>query len=139
MIFYNSAKKKFLDGDIDLLADTIKVMLLDSGYTPNIDTDEFKDDVDGDQISGTGYTAGGQALASKVTTVNTSSDNVKFDAADTVWTTATFTARYAVIYKDTGVAGTSALIAYIDFGTDKSAAGSDFEIEWNSAGIFTLS
>jgi len=133
----NTAKKKLLDGDIDLLVDTIKVMLTTSSYTPNVDTHEFISSVT-NEVVGTGYVAGGAALASKTTTADTTDDEGVFDAADLTWSTSTITARYAVIYKDTGVAGTSAIIAVIDFGTDKVSTGGNFTITWNAEGIINL-
>ena len=108
MDFYNTGKKKLLDGDIDLLTDTIKVCLLDNTHSADIDNDEYYDDISGDEVSASGdYSAGGSALASKTTTVDTGDDVCTFDAQDVGWNGASFTARYAVIYKDTGTASTS--------------------------------
>lgn len=133
--FYNTAKKKFVDADIDLLVDTIKVALY-TGYTPDIDTHEFIDDVTTEE-SGTGYTAGGITLASKTTIVNTSTDLVAFDAADVTWTGLDVgTPSHAVIYKDTGVAATSPVICYVEITT--ASNGGNYTIAWAAGGIFTL-
>lgn len=64
---YHNLSKALMDGDIDLANDTIKVMLLTSSYTPDLDHD-FVDDVSANEVSGTGYTAGGATLASKAIT-----------------------------------------------------------------------
>lgn len=120
---------------IDLLSDTIKVALTTSSYTPNQDTHEFFDAVT-NEITGTGYTAGGATLGSK--TLAYASKVSTFDAADTSWTTSTLTARYAVVYKDTGTASTSPLICYINFGADVSTTAGTFLITWNASGIFTV-
>lgn len=137
-VIYNSAKAKLMNGSIDLDTDTIKCALVTSSYTPDIDAHEFFDDLT-NEISGTGYTAGGATLASPSVAVDNTNDRAEFDATDTSWTTATITnARAAVIYKSTGVAGTSPLIAYIDFGTDKSSSGGTFTITWNAEGIIQL-
>jgi hypothetical protein len=53
--------------NIDWLSDTIKVMLLTSTYTPNLDTHKFKSDLT-NEITGTGYTAGGATLGSAALT-----------------------------------------------------------------------
>jgi hypothetical protein len=95
---YNSFKKDIMSGAIDLDTDTIKVMLVTSSYTPNIDTHDFMDDVT-NEVSGTGYTAGGAELASKTVTVDTTDDEGVFDAADLTWSTSTITARGAVLYR----------------------------------------
>lgn len=134
--FYNLAKKKILDGDIDFLADTMKVALYHT-YTPNIDTHEFIDDVTTEE-SGTGYTAGGETLASKTTTVNTGSDLVAIDAADVTWSGLDVgTPSHAVIYKDTGVAATSPVLCYVELGATASNGG-DYTLAWNASGIATL-
>jgi hypothetical protein len=136
---YNSFKKKALQGLVALDTDTIDVALVKSTYTPNIDTDTFWSDVSANEATGTGYTAGGAALASKALTVDTANDLVKFTAADTSWPSSTVTARYAVIYKNTGTASTSPLIGYIDFGADKTTSGDTFYIQWDATnGILKL-
>jgi len=140
MPVYNAAKKSLFDQNpsIDLDTDTIKVALLANTYTPDIDAHTFFSDVSADEISGTGYTAGGETLANATVTQDNTNDRAAFDADDVVWANATVTARYAVIYKDTGTPSTSPLIAYIDFGSDKSSSAADFTIQWNADGIFTL-
>lgn len=136
-VIYNSFKAKIMDGSIDLDTDTIKVALVTATYTPNQDTHDFFDDVT-NEVSGTGYTAGGATLASKTVTADTTDNEGVFDAADVTWSTSTITARGAVIYKSTGTASTSALICYLDFGSDQSSSAGDFTIQWNAEGILNL-
>jgi hypothetical protein len=119
---------------VDFDTDTIKVSLHTSTYTPDTDAHDFFNDIT-NEVSGTGYTAGGATLASKTITKDTANNKVKFDAADTSWTTSTITARYAVVYQDTGNAATSPVIALIDFGADQSTSGTTFLITWHSDGI----
>jgi len=134
---FNNFKKNIMNGNIDLDTDTIKVMLVTLSYSPNQDTHEFMSSVT-NEVTGTGYTAGGQALASKAVTVDTTDDEGVFDAADITWSTSTITARAAVLYKDTGASTTSPLICYFDFGSDKSSSAGNFTISWNSEGIVNL-
>jgi hypothetical protein len=136
-VIYNSFKKKLMQKDIDLANDTIKVMLVTSGYTPDADSHEFKSDVTS-EVTGTGYTAGGAALANKTVSQDDTDDEGVFDADDTVWADSSITARGAVLYKDTGVATTSPLIYYIDFGADKTTYGTEFKIQWNAEGILNV-
>lgn len=136
-VIYNSFKAKIMDGSIDLDTDTIKVALVTSSYTPNQDTHDFFDDVT-NEVSGTGYTAGGATLASKAVSADNTDNEGVFDAADVTWSTSTITARGAVVYKSTGTASTSPLICYIDFGSDKSSTAGDFTLQWNSEGILNL-
>lgn len=135
MAIYNKFKMEALKGSIDLSSDTIKVMLLTSSYTPNIDTDIFIDDVSANEITGTGYTAGGATIANPTVTQDDTDNEGVFNGDDVIWSNSTITARYAVIYKDTGTPGTSPVIAYIDFGGDKSSLNENFVVSWAAEGI----
>lgn len=126
-----------MDGSIDLDTDTIKVALVTSTYTPDIDTHEDYGDIT-NEVSGTGYTTGGAALANKSVTKDTTDDEGVFDADDVTWSSSTITARGAIIYKDSGVAGTSWFICYLDFGSDQSSSSGDFTLSWNAEGIVNL-
>lgn len=136
-VFYNGFKLKIQNGSIDMDTDTIKCALVTSTYSPNIDTHVFWSDVT-NEVSGTGYTAGGATLASVTVTQDNTNDRGVVDAADVTWSTATITARAAVLYKSTGTASTSPLICYIDFGSDQTSSGGNFVIQWNASGIFAL-
>lgn len=136
-VIYNSFKKKIMDGSIDLDTDTIKVALVTSAYTPDQDLHDFFDDVT-NEVSGTGYSAGGASLANKAVTADNTDNEGVFDADDVTWSTSTITARGAVIYKSTGTASTSALICYLDFGSDKTSTAGNFTIQWNAEGILNL-
>ena len=124
----NLAKKQ-----IDLVNDSIKVMLCTSSYIPDQDTHEHKVDVT-NEITGTGYTAGGVALATKTVTYTGATNVLKFDADDVSWTNSTFTFRTAVIYDAT----TNDLIGYVDYGADKSSEAGTVTIPWDAAGILTI-
>ena len=133
-LIYNKFKEYMADGTIDLDTDAFKIMLTTDSYTPAA-THSVKADVD-NEVEGTGYTAGGASLAS--VTWTESSGTVTFDAADISWTTATFTARYAVIYDDSVGDPVKPLVCLIDFGTDKSVTAGTFTIQFHANGIFTL-
>jgi len=131
--FLNALKNSLaLDLD-DTTADRFKAMLVTSSYTPNFGTHDFKSDVT-NEVSGTGYDAGGKSLSS--VTLTQSGGTITFDAADVTWTSSTITARAAVIYDDSLT--NDPLIAYIDFGADKSSSAGDFVLTFNASGIFTL-
>lgn len=136
-VIYNDFKEKIMNGSIDLDTDTIKVALVTSTYTVDQDAHDFFDDIT-NEVSGTGYTAGGATLANKAVSQDNTDNEGVFDADDASWTTASFTARAAIIYKSTGAAGTSPLIAYIDFGSDKTVSAGTFTIQWASEGILNL-
>lgn len=137
---YNSFKLKLIDNStkIDLSSDTIKIALVTSTYSPSIDNHDFFNDIT-NEVSGTGYTAGGATLASKTVTQDNTNDKAVFDAADVTWTTSSITARGAILYKSTGVSSTSPLIGYIDFGADKTSDGGTFQITISTSGLLNIS
>ena len=119
---------------LDLDSDTIKIMLVTSSYTPDFGAHDFKGDVS-NEVSGTNYTAGGNTLGS--VTLTQTGGTIKFDVADTSWSSATITdARGAVIYDDSLT--DDPLIAYIDFGANYSSSNGTFTIAFNAGGIFTI-
>ena len=131
---YGNALLNAMEAEWDWVDDTIKVMLCTSSYTPDQDTHDYKDDVT-NEVSGNGYTAGGATLANASLGYTAGTNVIKLDGDDVTWSSSSITARYAVIYKDSGVAGTSPLIAYIDFGEDKTSDNGNFTIEWHADGI----
>lgn len=131
---YNHLKSEVQKGSFNLVSDTIKVALVTSAYSPNIDSHQHFSDIT-NEVSGTGYTAGGATLSGKTVTQDNTNDRGVFDANDVTWANSTITARGAVVYKSTGNASTSKIIAYIDFGADKSSSASDFTIQWHADGI----
>lgn len=134
----NHFKSEVMKGSFDLVNDTIKCALLTSTHTTDIDADEHWDDVSANEVSGTGYTAGGATLANCAVTADNTDDEGVFDAADVTWTTSTITARYACIYKSTGTASTSKIICIFDFVSDKVSSAGSFIITWASEGIVNL-
>jgi hypothetical protein len=136
---YGNFLAKALNKEVDWDSDTIKVALLTSSYTPNQDTHDYYDDISSNQITGTGYTAGGATLSSKTVTYDATNNVIVLDAADVTWGSSTITARYAVIYDDSGAsAATKPLIGYVDFGSDQSSTNGNFTITWDSTGIVRI-
>lgn len=112
-LVYGTAQKH-LDADVDWVADTIKMTLHTSAYTFNQATHEFFSSVTNELGTANGYTAGGATLASKSVTVT--SLTTAYKAAAVTWTPGagqTLTARFAVVWKDTGSAATSPVLARI--------------------------
>ena len=136
---YGSFHAKALNKEINWTSDTIKVALVGSAYSPNQDTHDYLDDVIANEVTGTGYTAGGQALASKTLTYDAANNVTVLDAADVTWASSTITARYAVIYDDAGATNSQKpLLGYVDFGSDQSSTSGNFTITWDATGIFRL-
>lgn len=136
---YGNAPKAAFNKEIDWDSDAIKVALLSSAYTPNQDGHDYYDDVVANEVTGAGYTAGGKALTGKTATYDAATNSVKFDADDVSWLASTITARYAVVYDDSGAtAGQKALIAYFDFTTDRASSNGEFVIRWGADGVFSV-
>jgi hypothetical protein len=119
----------------------IKCAIVTAGYTPNQNTHDFWDDANASEVSGTGYTAGGNVLSSGTVTVD-GAGLVTVDLNDpAAWAqnAAGFAnGRRAVIYHDTGTPASSRLIGYsADFGADKGNVDGAFTVTVNAAGLFT--
>jgi hypothetical protein len=136
--YYGKFFNALADKTIDLNSDTIKVALATSSYTPDQDAHDFFNDIT-NEVTGTGYTAGGATLGSPTFSYTGASNVWAFDGADVAWTTSTITARYAIVYDSTpGTAATNPLICYVDFGADVSTTAGTFTITWDAAGICTV-
>jgi hypothetical protein len=123
------------DGPMDLLSDTLKLTLHTTTYAPAQTTNEVKADATNELSTGGGYTALGQALASK--TYVAAALVTTFDAADVTWTGFTNTFRYGVIWDDTPTAPADPLIALID-NTSQTITAMDLVFAWNVLGIFSI-
>ena len=135
---YNSFKKDSMVGAFNLSADTLRVVLVTSAYTLNIDTHTKYSDIT-NEVVGVGYTTSGSTLTGVVVSADLTGDKAVLDANDVTWTSSTITAAGAVIFKVNGGAATSPLVGYVDFGGSKTSSNGDFIIQWNSSGILTLS
>lgn len=134
---YGALVTTLFTAGLNFSSDTIKVSLHTSAYTPNQDTDDFFNDCT-NEVVGTGYTAGGATLGSKTLTYDGATNTLKIDGADTTWSTSTITAaRWAVIYKSTGIASTSPLIGYINLDVDRSSVAGNFTLIYDATGIAT--
>lgn len=128
--WYHHAFEKAFAKEVDFSVDVLKVALLGSGYTPDLAVDEYWADVSADEITGTGYAAGGEVLGSAAWTLG--GGRWRLTGADTVWVTATFTARYAVLYDDSpALPADKPLLGLVDFGEDLSPAGENFTLQWD--------
>lgn len=130
--------REAIAGSLDLSADNIKAVLVHNSaggtsYTVSIDVDQFLSD-----IAAGARVATSANLASKTLTLGV------FDAADVTFTSVTgVQVDIIVLYKDTGSAATSPLIAYIDAATSGLPVvpnGGDITVQWDNGAnrIFKL-
>lgn len=107
-------------------ADTFKIALYTSSATLSAATTSYSVT---NEVSGTGYSAGGNTLT--VSQVPTSTSTTAWlDFADTTWTTATITANGALIYNSTQ---SNRAVAVLAFGGDKTSTAGDFTIVFPTA------
>jgi len=117
-----SFKEELYEGIHDLLTDTIKIAL----YTANADIDaDTTVYVVTDEITGTGYTAGGNTLTG--TTVKSENGVAYVSFNNTTWAAASFTCRGALIYNFTKA---NRSIAVLNFGSDKIVSNQTFQIQF---------
>ncbi|WP_280201403.1 hypothetical protein [Nocardia cyriacigeorgica] len=137
--WYGLGLKAMANKEVDWDSDTIKVMLCTSAYAPNQDTHAYKSDVT-NEVTGTGYTAGGGTLANRTSSYTAGTNTLVLDADDLSWPNSTITARYAVVYDSTPASdATRPILGYVDFGQDVSTTAGTFSIVWDAAGILTIS
>lgn len=120
---FDGGREGILDGSISVSSNTIKAMLVTSGYTVNLGTHRNVSDV------GANIVARSTALLSKTETAGV------FDAADITLPAVTGSAAaYIVVYADSGTDSTSRLIAYIDTATGLPVTpnGGDISITWDN-------
>lgn len=130
---YDKGREGLLDGSIDWDTDAIKAVLVDTGaYTVNLSTHTFLSDIAVGARIATSANLGTKTVTSGVA-----------DAADVSFTAVTGASVEAIVlYKDTGSAATSRLIAYIDTATGLPVTpnGGDINIAWDNGAnrIFKL-
>lgn len=125
-----SFKVGILDGTFDFssgTSQTYKIALYTSSATLDASTTAYSTS---NEVVGTGYTAGGNTLT--ISTNPTSSGTTAYlSFANTTWSTATITARGALIYLANGT--TNPTVAVLDFGGDKTSTAGDFTINFPTA------
>jgi hypothetical protein len=112
-----SFKVDMLNGKQNVASDTLKMALYTAYATLDQDTTAY---TSANEISGTGYTAGGKTLSN--VTINSGSNTVYVSFSNVVWDPAQFTTRGALIYNSTK---SNASIAVLDFGSDKIQTGNN--------------
>lgn len=119
---------------IDLSLTSHKIALYNNTLTPNFSSDSAYSATN--EVSGTGYTAGGQVVVSPTNT-ESPTGSWMYDLGDQVWASPTsVTARGAIEYAD-ALAGNN-LIVGINFGSDFTSTAGTFTIQWASTGVFAI-
>jgi hypothetical protein len=127
--FCTSAKVGFLTGTYTPLADTMKIALYTSVATLDATTTIY---TTSGEVVGTGYTAGGNTLTGNA--ISSGGTTAWLTFSDSSWTTATITARGALIYDSSQ---SNAAIAVLDFGADKTSTVGTFTVQMPVAAAST--
>ena len=123
-----SFAQELLKGTHDFTANTIKLALYTAGSGAPYSTSSTIYDVSvSNEVSGAGYTTGGNTLGSPVVANQTNVATLTF--AQTQFTSATFGAAYAVIYNNSK---SNKLVVVLDFGGTKSCSNGTFTITFPS-------
>lgn len=118
-------------GNIVPNTDTFKGMLVTSTYTPNKGTHTKRSDVT-NEVSGTGYTAGGTSVTCTVS-LDTTNHRADVTISGPSWANSSITSRALVVYKSRGGASSADnLVAYIDFTSDVTSTNATFSVTISS-------
>lgn len=117
---------------VDWVGDTIKAAIVKAVAVIDQDSDRYWSTHEANEAAGAGYSAGGVTLASKSVDYEPTTKTVQLKCDDISIDPITLTtARYLLLYKDTGVAATSPLIGYLDFGVSVSPVALPFNVFWD--------
>ena len=125
----NTFKEDLMDTTANLEANTLKVALYDNTATLSSATTAY---ATANEVTGTNYTAGGEAMTGMAVTLDGST--AIFDADNVSWANATITAQAALIYNNSL---SNAAIAVLDFGGNKTSTNGTFEIQMPNANAST--
>jgi hypothetical protein len=117
----SSFKQQILLAEHDMDTDVFKIALYTSAANLDASTTVY---TTSNEVTGTGYTAGGNTLTGATVTLTGTTAFVDF--SDTSWSTATITARGALIY-NSSKSNKAAIV--LDFGSDKTSTGGTFTIQ----------
>jgi len=127
--WYGLAVEKMAEGSIDFDTDTFKLMLTTNAYTPNQDTHDFRDDVTNEVGASGTYSAGGATLSGFSGAYDTGTNEYRIAWTSPAFTSATITARTAVIYKSRGgAASADELVAYCTEASDVTSTAGTFTV-----------
>lgn len=144
---YRTFKEDVMAGvhDLDTGGNTLKVALV-AGYTPNTATHNVWSDASAQEVTGTGYSAGGATLANQTvvetgTGTGTTGERGKFDADNVTWTGLNIAGTsgspsHAVLYNDTQTTPAKPLIGYWEVTT--ATNGGNYTLEWAAGGIVII-
>lgn len=135
---YGKFPLALINAETNWASNSIRMGLHTVSYVPNQDTDDYWNDAT-NEIADSGYTAGGQALASKTATYDAPSNTVTLDCADVVWSSVSFTVRVATVHDHTpSTDATRPLYCYNLSSADVVSTAGNFTVQINASGLLTF-
>lgn len=122
-------------GGWNFSTNTLKVLLVSSVPSEaNLDAWQFRSDVT-NEITGTGYTAGGIAQAFTLSALDTTNNkqSIVMTNISSGWTSASFSTVGAIIYQNTGTSTTDKLLTFVDFGGTQTVSSGSFSITYTNS------
>ena len=124
MIVHGATKSHLTDIYAAFGNDTFKMALYSSSATLDGDTTAYSTT---DEVTGTGYTAGGVTLVSSASMMTFDGDVLVIDWNDPSWASASFTARAGLIYNSSD---SNKSVCVIDFVDDQTVASDTFTFQF---------
>lgn len=122
-----SFKKELLEAEHDFGVDTFKIALYTSAASMDANTTVYSTT---NEVSGTGYSAGGKALTVATGTPSLGGTTAFVSFNNISWASSAITARGALIYNSSKA---NKAVVVIDFGSDITSSGSTFNVNFPSA------
>jgi hypothetical protein len=132
---FTNTPRAFAQGTINFGSNTFKVLLVSSiPSEANLDAWANRSDIT-NEITGTGYTAGGIAQAFTLDAIDTTNNrqSVTYTNITNGWTASTFSAVGAIIYKNSGVSTTDTLLHFVDFFATVTCTAGNFSITYSTS------
>jgi len=127
---FTNLSQALAKGQIDFSTNTFKAVLVSSVPTEsNLDTWTARSNIT-NEVTGTGYTAGGFAVTASVAAADATNNRtaVTFSVSNPVLTGATVTAVGMIIYKSTGTAANDILVTFVEFAAAASSTNGNFSV-----------
>jgi hypothetical protein len=120
---------------VDFLSNLHKIALYDNSITPDFLTEAAFTSTG--EVSGTGYTAGGQVVVSSTFVLSGATAILTYDLGDQIWASpTTVTAFGAKEYADN--LATNDFLVGVNFGGSFTSTAGTFTIQWAAGGVFTI-
>ncbi len=131
---FTNLTRALATGGLNFSTNTFKVLLVSAAPTEaQLDAWGNRSDII-NEITGTGYTAGGLAQAFTLDALDTVNNRQSITWTNIIngWSAATFSAFGAIIYKNSGTSSTDTLLHFIDFGSLVSCTNGTFSISYST-------